>query len=233
MHKIGIIVAMDVEIDYLRAALKNPVHTHISGMDFYEGSLQGVPVVLACSGIGKVCAAMCAQTMILRFNPDSIIGGGIAGGLIKLPHGGLVIGDKMLQHDFILSAFGYEDGYLPSLKTVYISADTQMVKDMIGTALSLGIPYSVGPIASGDCFVNTSEKKEYITNTYQAVACEMEGAAIAQVCAMNEIPFCVIRCISDSADESANDDIESNEELASHGSAILILGYIKRISHEE
>lgn len=233
MGKIGIILAMDVEIDYLRVVLNNPVHTHISGMDYYEGNLQGVPVVLARCGIGKVCAAMCAQTMILRFNPDCIIGGGIAGALVKLPHGGLVIGDKMLQHDFILNAFGYEDGYLPSLKTVYISADTQMVKDMIDTALTLGIPYSVGPIASGDCFVNTSDKKQYITDTYQAIACEMEGAAIAQVCAMNELPFCVIRCISDSADESANEDIEINENLASHGSANLILGYIKRISHEE
>lgn len=233
MLKIGIILAMDVEIDYLRAVLNNPVHTQISGMDFYEGNLQGVPVVLARSGIGKVCAAMCAQTMILRFDPNCIIGGGIAGGLIKLPHGGLVIGDKMLQHDFILNAFGYEDGYLPSLKTVYIPADAQMVQDMIDTASALGIPYSVGPIASGDCFVNTRDKKKYIVDTYRAIACEMEGAAIAQVCAMNKRPFCVIRCISDSADESADNDIEINEDLASHGSASLILGYIKRISHEE
>ncbi|MBO4871840.1 MAG: 5'-methylthioadenosine/adenosylhomocysteine nucleosidase [Lachnospiraceae bacterium] len=229
--KIGIIVAMDVEIDAIRTAMEDCRVSVVSGMTFYEGHIGKQAVVAALSGIGKVCAAMCAQTLILKYHPDEIIGAGIAGGLCELPHGGIVIAKDLVQHDFVLNAFGYEDGYLPSLKKVRIPCDAQIVETMIRASETLGVPCTVGTIASGDCFVNTSEKRNYITETYRAVACEMEGAAIAQVCAMNELPFCVIRCLSDSGDENADDDIETNEAMASSGSAALVLAYLREAEH--
>jgi len=232
MDKIGIIVAMDVELSFLLEALESPVKAVISGMDFYEGEIRGNSVVIARSGIGKVCAAICAQTMIREFMPGCIIVGGIAGAIQNLPHGSVVIGDKLVQHDFILNAFGYEDGFLPALKKCYMESDPGLAEALIQAAMSLDLCVYRGIIASGDCFVNTQEKKDYILNTYHAAACEMEGAAIAQVCEMNRLPYCVIRCISDSGDEQANEDIESNEMMASSGSASVILKYLEGLNND-
>lgn len=232
MDKIGIIVAMDVELSFLLEALESPVKAVISGMDFYEGEIRGNSVVIARSGIGKVCAAICAQTMIREFIPGCIIVGGIAGAIQNLPYGSVVVGDKLVQHDFILNAFGYEDGYLPALKKTYLESDHGLAEALIQAAMSLDVFVFRGVIASGDCFVNTQSKKEYILNTYHAAACEMEGAAIAQVCEMNRLPYCVIRCISDSGDEQANEDIESNEMMASSGSAAVILQYLEGLKND-
>ena len=232
MRRIGIIVAMDVELDTIRKSMVNPVYTEISHMHFYEGMIHGMDVVAACSGIGKVCAAACTQTMILRFQVDEILCGGIAGTLSNLPHGSIAIADELVQHDFDLACFGYPHGYLPSLKTKSFPTDEIIKNRMIQAAQGLNLTYEVGMIASGDQFIDSLALKQRILNRFPAIACEMEGAAIAQICFMNHLPFCVIRCISDSSDESAGDHSEINEEMASHSSAALILAYIKRMSHE-
>ena len=199
---IGIIVAMDVEMERIEAAMENAKKSKTAGMIFIRGTLFGLPVVAARSGVGKVSAAMCTQAMIDRYHPEQILGAGIAGGLQALKPGEVAIGRDMVQHDFVLNAFGYPDGYLPSVGAIFMPCDAGMVKKMTLAAQRLQIPYAVGTIASGDCFVNTTEKKNYIVSTFHAVACEMEGAAIAQVCTLNQLPFCVIRCISDSGDDT-------------------------------
>ena len=227
MHKIGVILAMEVELDAIRRAMDNSVHTVLSGMDFYEGSIHGREVVVACSGIGKVCAGICAQTLIIHFQVGEILCGGIAGSLGALPHGGIAIGEKLVQHDFDLASFGYPPFYLPSIKTDLIPADPEICRNLLETARRLGYPCEGGIIASGDIFIDSAELRQGILDRVPAIACEMEGAAIAQVCYMNRIPFGVIRCISDSGDEQAGKDSELNEKMASEGSASIILAYLE------
>lgn len=225
--KLGVIVAMDVEMERIEAAMQDAEKQKLSGMIFITGHIAGVPVVAARCGVGKVCAAMCAQRMIDGFAPERILGAGIAGGLKDLKPGQVAIGRDLVQNDFILNVFGYEDGYLPSIGRVHIESDPEMVAGLVRAAEVLGIVYEAGTIASGDTFVNDSEKKRYITETFGAIACEMEGAAIAQVCCMNELPFAVVRCISDSGDENADEDIETNEALSTAGSAAIVLKFIE------
>ena len=193
-RKIGIIVAMDVELDFLRKSIQQARLISLAGIDFYEGTIAGKQVVAAFSGIGKVCAAACAQAMILHFHVNEIICGGIAGSLGSLPHGGIAIADQLVQHDFDLSSFGYFHGYLPSLGVKSIPTDEGIRERMARAAQALNQTYQVGMIASGDQFIDSPESKQRILDKFPAIACEMEGAAIAQVCYMNQVPFCVIRC---------------------------------------
>ena len=227
MRKIGIICAMDVELDAIRRSMETPVHTEVSHMHFYEGFIHGQSVVAACSGIGKVCAATCAQTLVIHFQVDEILCGGIAGALVSMPHGSMAIADQLVQHDFDLASFGYHHGYLPTLGVKYIPTDVNIRRKMIQAAQTLGVTYQLGMIASGDRFIDSSALKQEILDRFPAIACEMEGGAIAQVCYMNQVPFCVIRCISDSSDESAGDHSEINEKMASDGAAALILEYLR------
>ena len=227
MHKIGIICAMDVELNAIRQSMENPVHSIVSHMHFYEGMIHGKDVVAACSGIGKVCAAICAQTLIIHFHAEEILCGGIAGALGDQSHGSIVIADQLVQHDFDLASFGYHHGYLPTLGVKYIPTDAHIRTKMIQAAQSLHMSYQVGMIASGDRFIDSAQLKQAILDRFPAIACEMEGASVAQVCYMNQIPFCVIRCISDSSDESAGDHSEVNERMASDGAAALILAYLE------
>ncbi len=235
IQRTGIIVAMDVEIARIKENMSGCRKKQISGMDFYEGRIDGTAVVAARCGIGKVCAAMCAQTMILKYRPDRILGAGIAGSLKGLPIGGVAIAKNLVQHDFDLVSFGYPIGYIPAVKSPYLFCSDEMVTALEKTADSLGYVHDVGTIVSGDCFVSSiAQKQKIIDSIPEAIACEMEGAAIAQVCVMNGIPFCVIRCISDNGDENSKDDYPAHEALASAGSAEMILKYLQKgAEHEE
>ena len=228
-YKIGVIVAMEVEINEIRGAMQDIKKETISHMDFYTGVIDGVDVVAARCGVGKVCAAMCAQTMILRFSPQRLLGAGIAGALQQLPIGGVAIADRLAQHDSDLAAFGYPMGYLPSLRDVYMHCDADMVRELAETAESLGMPWKKGVIVSGDSFISAEEKKKSLLADFpDAVACEMDGAAIAQVCALNGQPFAVIRCISDNGDENSKVDYPAHEAKASAGSAAMVLSFIRK-----
>lgn len=233
-QRTGIIVAMEVEIARIKENMSGCRKKQISGMDFYEGRIDGVTVVAARCGIGKVCAAMCAQTMILQYRPNRILGAGIAGSLKGLPIGGVAIAKNLVQHDFDLLAFGYPAGYIPAVKSPYLVCSEEMVNILEKTADSLGYVHSTGTIVSGDCFVSSNAQKQTILeNIPEAIACEMEGAAIAQVCVMNNMPFCVIRCISDNGDENSKDDYPAHEALASAGSAEMILKYLREGADHE
>ncbi len=227
-QKIGVIVAMEVEMEKIREAMDHVRKRSVSGMDFYEGTISGKTVVAARCGVGKVCAAMCAQTMILKYKPDCILGAGIAGSLQGLAIGGVAVADQLVQHDFDLTAFGYPAGYLPAVRRPELITDPEMTETLLQLAAGLGFPKAAGTIVSGDSFISSREQKDRILAAFpSAVACEMEGAAIAQVCVMNRLPFCVIRCISDNGDEASKEDYPAHEAMASAGSATMVLAYIR------
>ena len=143
-NTVGVIVAMEVELNTILNAMEGPRHTRISGMDYYEGTVNGKPVVAARCGVGKICAAICAQTMIREFSPKCILGAGIAGSLQGLPIGGIAVASDLAQHDFDLLAFGYDLGYLPALKKVYCLTDGSMRSLLVSLAEELGFAHAEG-----------------------------------------------------------------------------------------
>lgn len=194
---IGIIGAMDIEIEHINAVLEDKEEFAVSGALYTKGKLDGKDVVTAVCGIGKVFAAMCAQTMIVKFGADRIINTGVAGGLTdKTDILDTVVATALVQHDMDTTYFGDPKGMISGINLVEFSCDSTIAdtiaKNVEGNCVR-------GIVASGDCFIADNDKKKDIAETFNAVACEMEGAAIAQVCYVNKIPFCVLRTISDGA----------------------------------
>jgi len=225
---IGIIGALSIETDELISKLTMKETETISGMDFVHGFIYDQEVVIARCGIGKVFAGICAQTMILRYKPDIIINTGIAGGLdSNMDIYDFVIADSLVQHDMDTTGIGDPLGMISGLGIIDIPCSKFLVEEFSKCAESLGIPYHIGKIASGDQFVSSKEKIEYIVNNFGAVACEMEGAAIAQVCYANSVDFIVIRCLSDKADEGSSEDYFTFSKKAADRSSKLVLEYLK------
>ena len=221
----GIIGAMSIEINALNAEMENREERIVSGIKFTCGTLRGREVVTAVCGIGKVFAAMCAQTMILLYSPDRIINTGVAGSLsAELGIGDIAVSDYVIEHDMDTSPLGDPVGMISGINIVDIPADEKLAQSICESAQRVGkITCVRGKIASGDCFVNDAEKKKYISGTFGAIACEMEGAAIGHVCYVNGVPFCVIRAISDSADGSSHMDYAEFTALAARNSAAVML----------
>lgn len=202
--KIGILGAMSVEIDAIKRMVKNPETKTVGGVAFVCGSIGKEEVVVAQCGIGKVFAGIAAQTMILSFGVETLINVGVAGTLS--PRVGLLelaIATEVVQHDMDTSALGDPVGMISGINKVKLPAASALCERIAKTAEALGIPYACGVIASGDQFIADREKKEWIRDTFDAIACEMEGAAIGQVCYVNGIDFAILRAISDNADDAA------------------------------
>lgn len=196
--KIGIIGAMKIEVESLANMLEERHDSICSGIIFHEGRLCGANVVLAVCGVGKVFAAVCAQTMIIKYGADVIINTGVAGGLDEGLHiCDAVIAERVVQHDMDTSALGDPKGLLSGINVVYIDCDRLITNALEKCVIDLKIKYMRGTIASGDVFVADEEKKSFIRENFGALACEMEGAAIGHVCYINNIPFGVLRTISD------------------------------------
>lgn len=203
---IGIIGAMDVELDMLKSALTDKQEKNISNIDFVSGKLSGREVVIAKCGIGKVFAAICAQTMILEYAPEAIINTGVAGALKSgISVGDVVISLNAVQHDMDTSALGDPKGLVSGINVINFPADKKLVSTMQMAVEEQGIKAFVGNVASGDKFVHEAEEKAKIAEEFDAFACEMEGAAIAHTCYVNKTPFVVVRAISDSIDGGAAD----------------------------
>lgn len=225
---IGIIAAMNVEMESLRSYIENPVTETVSGITFVSGMLEGKEVVTAVCGIGKVFAAMCAQTMILRYTPDCIVNTGVAGTLTdKLTIGSIAVSSAVVQHDMDTSALGDPVGMISGINKVLLPASGDLCDQLSACATVLGIRTETGVIASGDQFISSSEKKDAIVKTFGAIACEMEGAAIGQVCYVNRVPFCVLRAISDSADGSSHMDYPTFVGMAAEQSVKLLRTFLK------
>lgn len=208
--KTGIIGAMSVEVEALKAQIKEPITETVSGIEFVSGTLYGKDVVVAQCGIGKVFAALCAQTMILRYGVDRVINTGVAGTLCEeLGILNVAVATAVVQHDMDTSPLGDPVGLISGINVVEISASSALADDVKRAADALGINCVKGVIASGDQFINDARKKAWIHDTFNAVACEMEGAAIGHVCYVNGVDFAVIRAISDNA--SGDADIEYPE----------------------
>ena len=194
---IGIIGAMDIEIEHINAVMEEKEEFTVSGALYTKGTIDGKDVVTAVCGIGKVFAAMCAQTMIVKFGADTVINTGVAGGLTdKTDILDTVVATALVQHDMDTTYFGDPRGLISGINVVefpcYKALAEKITANVEGNCVR-------GIVASGDCFVADNDKKKEISETFNAVACEMEGAAIAQVCYVNKIPFCVLRSISDGA----------------------------------
>ncbi|MDO5297950.1 MAG: 5'-methylthioadenosine/adenosylhomocysteine nucleosidase [Clostridia bacterium] len=225
---IGIIAAMNVEMESLRSFIQNPTTETVSGIKFVRGTLEGKEVVTAVCGIGKVFAALCAQTMILRYEPEMIINTGVAGTLTDaLTIGSVAVSSAVVQHDMDTSAIGDPLGLISGINKVELPADKLLGDALSACATVLGIKTATGVIASGDQFISSAERKAFITDTFHAIACEMEGAAIGQVCYVNRVPFCVLRAISDSADGSSHMDYPAFVQLAAEQSVKLLRTYLR------
>ncbi|PWM44188.1 MAG: 5'-methylthioadenosine/adenosylhomocysteine nucleosidase [Clostridiales bacterium] len=225
---VGIICAMDIELEKILAAMEDIETCVISNIKYNKGMIKGNEAVAAVCGVGKVNAAICAQTMILQFSPDLIINSGVAGGLSdSLNTTDIVIADKVAEHDMDTTPLGDEPGFIYGLNTVKIECDNKTAQTLFDCVESLGIHCEKGLIASGDQFINGGEKMEYIKNTFNASAAEMEGAAVGHVCALNNIPFCVLRSISDKADGSSHMDYLAFTKIASQNSANAIIRFME------
>lgn len=219
---IGIIGAMEPEVEALIAALGEKECEQLSGIKFYTGNLGGKRVAIAKCGIGKVFAAICAQTMILKYDPSLIVNTGVGGALAPgLSTGDIVIADKLCQHDMDTSAIGDPKGLVSGINVIYFEADDRAKSILLGAAKKNGLNASVGTVASGDKFIASKEEKERIVSEFAASACEMEGCAVAQVAFVNKTPFAVIRAISDSADGEATMDYPTFLPIAAKRSQTL------------
>lgn len=226
--QIGIIGAMQPEVEAIIAALTDAKKETISGIDFYTGLLGGKRVAVAKCGIGKVFAAMCAQTMILKYSPDLIVNTGVGGALASgISTGDIVIADTLCQHDMDTSAIGDPKGLVSGINVIYFESDKRASEILLDSAKELGLNARLGRIASGDKFIASKEDKERIISDFSADACEMEGCAIAQTAFVNNTPFAVVRAISDSADGEATMDYPTFLGIASANSTKLTLALIK------
>ena len=214
--KLGIIGAMKIEVDTLKANMQNKTITWRTGMEFCEGTLEGLDTVVVQCGVGKVNAALCVQILCDCFGVTHLVNTGIAGSLSnELDIADLVVSKDAMYHDFDCGGFGYPHGKVPGMDVIAFPAD----ETMIHYALTAGEQVhpghiKVGRVATGDQFICDKAVKNTIIENTQALCTEMEGGAIAQAAFRNEVPFVIIRAISDKADDSADMDYPTFEALA-------------------
>jgi adenosylhomocysteine nucleosidase len=220
VSKIGLIGAMNEEIELLLKALKQSGSTSQAGIMFYEGEAFEQQVVLCKSGVGKVNAAVCTQILIDRFDVDCIIFTGVAGALHpQLDIGDIVISTECAQHDMDVTALGFPRGTIPFQDTSVFKADPELVLLAFEASEKCFAGHTVkGRVLSGDQFVADRELVKRLYEEMEGVCTEMEGAAVAQVCFMHGIPFVVVRSMSDKADGSAHVNFEEFTVKASNHS---------------
>lgn len=215
--KIGIIGAMAEEVSELKASLQDAKETKIARMEFCEGSFGNTDVVVVQSGIGKVNAAACAQILINHFGVTHVMNTGVAGSLnAKIDIGDIVVSTDAMYHDVDATIFGYAKGEVPQVGTASFVADEMLRKAAVEAVKEAAPDIHVfeGRVVSGDQFISSREVKNHIRDTFQGDCTEMEGAAIAQVAYINEVPFVIIRAISDKADDSGQEAYDVFEKKA-------------------
>ena len=222
--KLGIIGAMQVEVEILLSVLENKKETTVAGSTFYEGQLEGTEVAIVQCGVGKVNAAICAQILCDCFHVTHLVNTGIAGSLdAKLDIGDLLVSKDAMYHDFDCVHFGYEIGRIPGMDVTAFPADEQMICLAKEAAEAVHPGHvTIGRVACGDLFVAEKSAKERIIQRTGAVCTEMEGAAIAHTAYRNAVPFVILRAISDKADDSAEMDYPTFERIAAHRCANVV-----------
>ncbi len=233
MNKIGIIGAMEIEVETLKSHMQITNTLEKASMTFLEGALNGVPAVIVRSGIGKVNAGMCVQILADIFHVTHVINTGVAGSLnAAIDIGDIVVSTDTLYHDVDATGFGYPLGEIPQLGTLTFTADPRMVSQARTSCETVNPEIKVfeGRIVSGDQFISNPEVKDNILTNFPGSYCtEMEGAAIAHASWLNQIPFVIIRAISDKADDSAHMDYPAFEKAAAEHSAKLVEHMIQHL----
>jgi adenosylhomocysteine nucleosidase len=230
--KFGIIGAMDLETKLLVEKMEAVTVHLIAGMAFNEGLLNGVHSVVVTSGIGKVNAAACAQILITKFSVSHIINTGVSGGIAsELEVGDIVISTDCMEHDFDATGFGYKYGEIPRLEHSVFLADEALINLALASSQRQVKNHKVmkGRIVSGDQFVSTPERKQFLLDYFEAHTTEMEGAAIGHVCYLNNTPFVVIRAMSDKADGSAHVSFDEFAIEAAHNSSHIVMDMLSEI----
>lgn len=226
--KLGIIGAMQIEIENLKPSIKGAKVEVISGIEFISGKIDGIDVVAAVSGIGKVFAAVCTEIMILHFGVEKVINIGVAGSLVKdLKVLNVAVAESAVQHDMNTTAIGDPAGLVSGINVINFDTDPELRNVVVDVLKAREIPYETGVIASGDLFVDTDRQRQNIHLKFDAIAADMEGGAIAHVCYINNIPFALIRSISD-ADGSAM-DYNTFAGKAAEQSIAIVLDVIKKL----
>ena len=224
-ERVGVIGAMEVEVKTLKESMSVDYTRTIAGMEFYVGKIDDCNVVVVQCGMGKVNAGICAQTLINEFKVKTIINTGAAGSLDnRLDIEDFVVSTDAVQHDFDVTYLGFQKGEIPYTGKVFFEADKGMREKAVKaiTECAKDVKYMEGRICSGDQFISTQVQKDTITSQYGGLCCEMEGAAIAQVCYLNDTPFVIIRAISDKADGSDSEDYPTFEKRAAERSAKVV-----------
>ena len=217
MKCVGIIGAMEQEVARLKEVMENVKITTRAGMDFYEGILEDKKVVVVQSGIGKVNAGMCTQILADLFQVEAVINTGVAGSLrAEINIGDIVVSTDALQHDMDATGFGYEPAEIPLMGKKTFEADAKLRSLIAETCREVNPEIGVfeGRVVSGDQFVSDGNVKARLVKMFDPYCTEMEGAAIAQAAWLNQIPFVIIRAISDKADGSAQMDYSEFEAKA-------------------
>ena len=223
---IGIIGAMEIEVEQLRSQMKNLSKETVSGIEFSRGELCGKEVVLARCGIGKVFAAICAQTMVIRYGVTTLVNSGVAGTLTPELHiGDVAISSGCVQHDMDTSAIGDPVGLISGINLIELPADKALADGLEAAAEKAGVNCRRGIIASGDQFV-AGERRLAIIERFSPVAVEMESGAIAQAAYVNGCRFAALRVISDEADGSATVDYPVFVKKAAAISSKLMLDWL-------
>ena len=231
---IGIIGAMEIEVESLKSKLTDTVTETVGGVDYFVGKMYGKDVVVAKCGVGKVFAAICAQTMILKYAPKLIINTGVAGSLSQnLGVLDVAVGSGVIQHDMDTSAIGDPVGLISGINMVNIPTDKAASFDIALCIKKLGLHTIRGAIASGDQFIGSEAAKNKILENFpESVACEMEGAAIGQACYVSKVPFAVIRAISDNANSQGHMDFPTFAKAAAVNSTNAIELFVKEYGYK-
>lgn len=225
---LGIIGAMDVEVDALKAKMDNKKTQRFGGCDFVSGTLEGKPVCVARCSEGKVNAALCAQIMIDKYAPDGVINVGVGGSLqddviIK----NIVVATEVCEHDMDITPLGDPKGYINGIGMVKMPTDPTLSDALAAAAMAGGVTVHRGCVASGDQFIASPQKKAELNRDFNAICGEMEGGAIGHVCTANGIPFAVLRSISDGGDDAAHMDFPTFKAIAAEISTGTILRFLQ------
>ncbi len=234
MKDIGIITAMPVEANILKNEMKIEKTEHISGIDYYIGTISNKKCILSICGPGKVNAAICAQTMAIHYNVDIILNSGVAGGINtednKIKIGDVVIANNTIQCDVDTSALGDEIGLISKLNIKDIPCSSELIEISLKVLEDLNSSkYYLGTVMTTDKFINEVETLRKMNRIFGGIACEMECGSIGHVCYANSIEFFSMKVISDLADENAEMDFDKFLESSSNKSCKLLIEIIKRL----
>ena len=227
--KIAIIGAMVEEIEQFLQLMTIAKHSTHAGIEMIAGQIEGQEVVVCKSGVGKVNAALCTQILISEFAVDAVIMTGVAGAIdLRLNIGDLVISSDCMQHDMDVTELGFGRGIIPFAEHSIFPANEQLVEAALGAAKHEGDALTLhGRILSGDQFIADPQVVSLMREQLNGCCTEMEGAAVAQVCFLNQIPFVIIRSISDRADGSAHANFSEFTSLAAARSSRLVHRILK------